>query len=328
MALSVTEELTIKSIQRTLANFSLYRGQIDGLFGGSCRDALIAMLTTVTPSFNRSTLPGNTYDAFSVYTFIQTCLARVGLYTARIDGKWGTGSQGAFDRLAAAYAKAPQKPNAGSTLPLQAATVMTQLLTEDQLKAMLPAGQWGKIAACLPGFNQAMELFEINTPLRKAHFMAQILHETAMLQFSEELASGSGYEGRADLGNTQPGDGKLFKGRGWLQITGRGNYLECQTFLRQHLNDPTIDITSSSAAASQLATNPLYASLASGYFWRYLKPKLNATADKDDVYWVSVYVNGWAKQAKPYYKDKEREPNGMADRVKMLGITKKAFALI
>lgn len=328
MTLSVTDELTIMSLQRTLANFALYRGRIDGLFGGSCRDAFISMLTAVQPSFNRNTLPGNTYEAHSVYTFIQTGLARINFYTIRIDGKWGTTSQGAFDRLAAAYAQATQKPHAGTTLPLQAATVMTQHITDAQLKAMLPEKQWGKVAACLPGFNQAMELFEITTPLRKAHFMAQILHETAMLQFSEELASGSAYEGRADLGNTKPGDGKLFKGRAWLQITGRDNYLKCQTFLRQHLSDPTIDLTSSVAAASQLASNPVYAALASGYFWRYIKPKLNDTADKDDVYWVSVYVNGWGRQANPYYPNKEREPNGMADRVKMLGITKKAFALI
>lgn len=215
----------------------------------------------------------------------------------------------------------------GSGLPLGKATLMTNFITEEQLKAMLPQGSWDKIPLYLGPLNETMEIFSINTPLRKAHFMAQILHETANLRYTEEIASGKAYEGRADLGNTKPGDGPLFKGRGLLQITGRSNYVKCQAYLRERLNDPKFDITSNVTAASQLSTNPLYAALASGYFWAFIKPKLNSSADSDDVYWVSVYVNGWAKQVKPYYPAREREPNHMKERVQMLAVTKKAFGL-
>lgn len=328
MANSVGNEKIIKSIQTTLAKYKLYGGRIDGLFGDLCRTGFIAMLSKAFPSTRTGGLPGNTYEASSVFTFLQTGLARAGLYTITIDGKWGTSSQTAFDKLSLAYDQAIKKSNGETMLPLQPATVVPEHITRDQLKAMLPQGNWGKIDSLIDPLNTCMGMFDITTGLRKAHFLAQILHETASFLYSEELASGSAYEGRADLGNTQPGDGKLFKGRGWLQLTGRGNYLKCEAFLRQHLNDPSIDITSSAAAASQVANNPLYSALASGYFWGYIKPKLNPTADKDDIYWVSVYVNGWAKQAKPYYPNRDMEPNGMADRVAKLAIAKKAFGLV
>lgn len=328
MTNSVSNEKIIKSIQTTLTKKELYRGRIDGLFGDLCRKAVIVMLNKAFPSVNTDTLPGNTYESSSVYIFLQTGLARAGLYTITIDGKWGTSSQTAFDKLSLAYDQAIKKSNGETMLPLQPATVVPPHVNEDQLKAMLPQSVWGKVPDILDPLNKCMDLFDITSGLRKSHFMAQILHETALFKYSEEIASGAAYEGRADLGNTQPGDGKLFKGRGWLQLTGRGNYLKCETFLRQHLDDPSIDITSSTDAAAQVANNPLYSALASGYFWGYIKPKLNPTADKDDIYWVSVYVNGWAKQAKPYYPNRDMEPNGMADRVAMLALAKKAFGLV
>jgi putative chitinase len=64
----------------------------------------------------------------------------------------------------------------------------------------------------------------ITTPLRQAHFLAQLGHESGELRYTEELASGDAYEGRRDLGNTVPGDGRRFKGRGLIQLTGRANY--------------------------------------------------------------------------------------------------------
>ena len=62
--------------------------------------------------------------------------------------------------------------------------------------------------------NDAMNKFEINTPLRVAHFLAQVGHESGRLFYVKELASGSAYEGRKDLGNTEAGDGIKYKGRG------------------------------------------------------------------------------------------------------------------
>lgn len=62
------------------------------------------------------------------------------------------------------------------------------------------------------------------TPIQRAHLLAQCAHESGVWIYKEEIASGAAYEGRKDLGNTQTGDGKRYKGRGYVQLTGRANY--------------------------------------------------------------------------------------------------------
>lgn len=81
-----------------------------------------------------------------------------------------------------------------------------------------------RYAALLPAVMQALEECQCTTVDRVAMWMAQVGHESGGLLYLEEIADGSAYEGRPDLGNTQPGDGRRFKGRGPIQITGRHNY--------------------------------------------------------------------------------------------------------
>ncbi len=66
----------------------------------------------------------------------------------------------------------------------------------------------------------------ITDPKTLAHLMGQLAHESGNFRYMEEIASGAAYEGRKDLGNTQPGDGRRYKGRGPIQITGRANYTQ------------------------------------------------------------------------------------------------------
>lgn len=74
--------------------------------------------------------------------------------------------------------------------------------------------------------NQTCPKYGIDTPQEYCHFLAQACHETDHFKTLREYASGRAYEGRTDLGNTQPGDGVKFRGRGIFQTTGRGNYLQ------------------------------------------------------------------------------------------------------
>jgi putative chitinase len=132
-----------------------------------------------------------------------------------------------------------------------------------------------------PILAELMSKYEIDTPLRRNHFLAQLPHESGGFRYVREIASGSAYEGRRDLGNTVPGDGVKFKGRGLIQITGRANYTACSQALfgdNRLLDTP------------ELLEEPYYAVESACWFWK--KSNLNALADRDDIVAVTRRING------------------------------------
>ena len=151
----------------------------------------------------------------------------------------------------------------------------------------------------------AMDRYQISTPARQAAFLAQVGHESGRLVFVRELwnpaqfAWQARYEGRADLGNTQPGDGAKFKGRGLIQITGRANYKACGAALG-------LDLETSPALLEQSEN----AAMSAAWFWE--THGCNELADAGNFERITRTINGGL--------------NGQADRLALWDFAKRALA--
>lgn len=171
------------------------------------------------------------------------------------------------------------------------------MITLENLQKIMTRARHRSIVFLVP-LNETMEEFGIDTPLRQAHFLAQIAHESGELRYTRELASGSAYEGRIDLGNTEPGDGMAFRGRGLIQVTGRRNYRACSIALygddRLLFRPDTLELV-------------IPACRSAGWFWQ--TNNINDWADKDDIDGVSDKVNRGRKTAR--YGD----TNGFPERL-------------
>jgi putative chitinase len=145
----------------------------------------------------------------------------------------------------------------------------------------IPLARAQKWAAAL---TLAMEGGKINTRLRIAAFLAQIGHESGSLVYSKELGGPSyfaKYDGRKDLGNTQPGDGAKFCGRGLIQVTGRANYAKASQAL---FGDDRL------LRKPDLLEEPLWAAKSAVWFWT--SRNLNPLADADRFTDITRAING------------------------------------
>lgn len=172
------------------------------------------------------------------------------------------------------------------------------MITKEQLRQVMIYATQENIDKFHGPLVETMGTFAIDTPVRIAMFLAQLAHESGCLKYVQEIADGSAYEGRKDLGNVLKGDGKRFKGRGLIQITGRANYT--------HLGkDFGVDFV----ANPWLIEQPQYAALTAGWFWK--KNNLNQWCDKNDFKTLTKRINGGF--------------NGLADREKYLERAKKVL---
>jgi putative chitinase len=173
-------------------------------------------------------------------------------------------------------------------------------LTDEQLRAVMPGVSVTKCAEVLPCLLAAMAEFAIDKPPRVAAFVAQLAHECGQFRYMEEIWGPTKAQQRyeppsalaAQLGNFEPGDGKRFKGRGPIQITGRANYQRFGNLLGVDLvSDP------------ERAAVPDVAFRTAGLFW--MKKGLNELADQasaDAFREITKRINGGLNGL----KDRER----------------------
>ena len=177
-------------------------------------------------------------------------------------------------------------------------------MTSEQLKALGIDFKW------LQPLNDTFTKYQINSPVRQAAFIGQCGHESNNFKTLEENLhySASGlmriwpsrfpdaatankyannpeaiankvYGGRANLGNTQDGDGWKFHGRGLIQLTGRANYTVCGDALGQSFTEHP-----------ELLLDPKWACMSAGWFWN--KKGLNSLADVEDWKTITQRING------------------------------------
>jgi putative chitinase len=173
------------------------------------------------------------------------------------------------------------------------------VIGDDAIGRRLLAGELARIvptlapqqaAMLVEPLNVAMAEADIVTPLRMAAFLAQTAHETGGYRWFRELGSDryfERYEGRQDLGNTEPGDGPRYKGRGFIMITGRANYRAAGQALRLPLEEHP-----------ELAEAPEAAARIAAWYWH--SRRLNRLADEGDFIGITKRINGGL--------------NGLADR--------------
>ena len=180
--------------------------------------------------------------------------------------------------------------------------------------------------------NAACERFQIDTPLRLAAFLAQIGHESGRLSrvvenmsysafslqktwpslFDAKLAAEYAHQPErianvaynARMGNTAPGDGWKYRGRGLIQITGKNNYAACGEGLGLDL-----------LTTPSLLETPKGAALSAAWYWD--SRNLNAIADAGDIQNIGSLINTGRRG---------RVPNGAAERLALYQVALKVLA--
>ncbi|UFA50955.1 glycoside hydrolase family 19 protein [Deinococcus radiophilus] len=157
------------------------------------------------------------------------------------------------------------------------------MINSTLLRTINPRLSEARAAEIARGLSAAAAGAGINTPARITAFLAQLAHESCGFRYAEELwgptSAQRRYEGRADLGNTQPGDGYRYRGRGWIQLTGRHNYRKFGQLLGLDLE-----------GNPDLAARPDVAARLAAAYWT--SRGLNSLSDQGKFREITRRING------------------------------------
>lgn len=189
------------------------------------------------------------------------------------------------------------------------------MITADELAActgatVTRASNW------LPSIGAAMDAYGITSAIRISEFLPQIGHESGRLVYVREIwgpnAAQLGYEGRKDLGNLRPGDGRKFMGRGLIETTGRANYIATRDGLRALIpNVPDFE------QSPELLELPRWAAYSAAWFWD--RHGCNDLADQGDFDGICDMINRGHKTAAI------GDSNGYVERLALRTVAKRTL---
>jgi putative chitinase len=176
----------------------------------------------------------------------------------------------------------------------------------DDIEGLFPRAQDGVFTALR---DVGVPLMDLTNEVRFCYAMANLAHESGGFQWLKEMGGDAYftklYEGRKDLGNTQPGDGARFCGRGIIQVTGRANYTACADYTA--INCVTFP---------ELLERPVEACQSAAWYWqtrKYKNMSMNDWCDRRDFNRIVKMINGGTR--------------GLSNRKKYLGLISKVMGV-
>ncbi len=143
-------------------------------------------------------------------------------------------------------------------------------ITLDELKKFVSGVNSNVLTSYLTELNAGFKRFGINKCREKAHFLAQVLHESGNFRFTKEI-------------NGEHASYAPWYGRGLIQITLKANYQKYGSYIQE-------DVTSSDAARNKLVALPH--SVLSAFWYFEVSRKLASIAEEDDFIKITAVING------------------------------------